>query len=65
MPMQNFTHDELNALFNENANLFNTTKARTANFQPSNAVLNRILGYNKAVLVQKSKQVKTIKVVMN
>jgi hypothetical protein len=65
MPMQNFTHDELNALFNENANFFNTTKARTASFQPSNAVLNRILGYNKAVLVQKSKQVKTIKVVMN
>jgi hypothetical protein len=65
MPMQNFTHDELNALFNENANLFNTTNARSARFQPSKAVLNRILGYNKAVLIQKSKQMKTIKVVMN
>ncbi len=65
MPMQNFTHDELNALFNENANLFNTTNAHRASSQPSEAVLNRILGYNKAVLIQKSKQMKTFKVVMN
>lgn len=59
--MQNFTHDELSALFNQNRELFNEEPQAT----PGAEILNRIIGYNRALSVRKTKVMPTVRMVLN
>lgn len=59
--MQNFTHDELSALFNENRDLFNEKPQAT----PGAEILNRIIGYNRALSVRKTKVMPIVRMVLN